>query len=106
MSEVNDANEVVTKGYLRDVMREEFGAFRAEMRDMLRPIVGTIANLQTDVADIRHYMKTELVTRAEFHARMDAFAGRVDDSDYSHAKQRARLDDHERRISALEKKPS
>lgn len=100
MSEaMDDSSEVVTKGFLRDTLR-------TEIREALRPVVGRIVTMQDDVADIRRYMKTELVTRNEFHARMDAFAGRVDDADVADVRQRARLDDHERRISALEKKPS
>jgi BMFP domain-containing protein YqiC len=118
MSEMDDSQEVVTKGFFRQEMRKEFAAFRdsfrmelraelrEDIREMLRPMVANIANLQADVTDIRGYMKTQLVTREEFHARMDAFAGRVDTHDYSAAKNRDRLDDHERRISALEKKPS
>jgi len=35
---------------------------------------------------------------------MDGFAGRVYDLDYSSAKNRARIDEHEKRISALETK--
>lgn len=103
MSEVDDSNEVVTKGYFRDTLRSEI---RNELRDALRPIFSLLANHTAELRDIRTYMKTQLVTREEFHARMDAFAGRVDDHDYAAAKSRARLDDHERRISALEKKPS
>lgn len=77
---MDDSNQVVTKGFLRTEMRQEFALFRREMREMmqemLRPLASNVATLQADVADIRHYMKTELVTRSEFHARMDAFAGR------------------------------
>lgn len=36
-----------------------------------------LAQHSAEFADIRHYMKTELVTRSEFHARMDAFVRRV-----------------------------
>ena len=45
-----------------------------------------------------------MVTRDEFHSRMDAFSGRVYDQDYSTAKNRVRLDEHEKRIAALEAK--
>lgn len=94
-------------GTLRDefgALRGEFGALRAELREMLRPIMITLANHSAELADIRGYMKDKMVTRDEFHSRMDAFTGRVDDSDYSSAKNRDRLDDHERRISSLEAK--
>lgn len=73
---MDDSNQVVTKGFLRTEMRQEFAAFRQELREMLRPMAANITTLQADVTDIRHYMKTELVTRSEFHARMDAFTGR------------------------------
>ncbi len=36
---------------------------------------------------------------------MDGFTGRVVDSDYSTAKNRERLDDHAKRIKALEDRP-
>lgn len=73
---------------------------------MMRPVTITLANHTAELADIRGYMKEHLVTRSEFHARMDGFAGRVDDYDYSAAKNRARLDEHEKRIRALEGKRS
>ena len=39
-------------------------------------------------------------------ARIDWFTGRVDDSDYSSANKSERLNDHAKRISALEEKLS
>ena len=80
--------------------KADFVEFRGELRVMFRPILATLANHTTELADIRGKM----VTRDEFHSRMDAFAGRVDDFDYSSAKHRSRLDDHEKRIGALEEK--
>src|SRR5437868_6834614 len=124
MDEMNGADEPATKGFVREELgmlrgefragmgllpselREEMSLFRGEIKDMLRPIVSTLANHSAELNDIRSYMKTQLVTREEFHTRMDGFTGRVEDQDYSAAKNRARLDDHERRLSALEKKPS
>jgi hypothetical protein len=104
--DMDDSQELVTKGFLRS----EFALFRAELRvelrELFRPIVATLAHHSAELADIRGYIKTSLVTRDEFHTRMDAFTGRVDDFGYSSAKSRDRLDDHERRINALEKKPS
>lgn len=88
----------------RDEMLGEFKAFRTEIRDIIRPIAITLANHTAELADIRGYMKDKMVTRDEFHARMDGFSGRVDDYDYSAAKNRDRLDSHEKRISALEQK--
>lgn len=61
---------------------------------MMRPVTITLANHTAELADIRGYMKEHLATRSEFHARMDGFAGR------------ARLDAHEDRIAALERKRS
>ena len=90
------------------LLRGEFKVFRVEMREMLqemlRPIFITLANHTAELADIRGYMRDKLVTRDEFHSRMDGFTGRVDDFDYSSAKNRDRLDQHEKRISALEAK--
>ncbi|OGR91694.1 MAG: hypothetical protein A2V88_03715 [Elusimicrobia bacterium RBG_16_66_12] len=106
-------------------LKDEFMAFRAEMRDMFRPVLLTLehhtaeladiretfrpihialAHHTAELADIRGYLKDKMVTRDEFHSRMDGFTGRVDDFDYSSAKNRARLDEHEKRISALETK--
>ncbi|MDE2509720.1 MAG: hypothetical protein KGL74_01240 [Elusimicrobia bacterium] len=88
----------------KEDIRSEIGAFRDEMRQLLRPITVTLANHTAELADIRGYVKDKLVTRDEFHSRMDAFTGRVDDYDYSSAKNRERLDAHEKRIAALEQK--
>lgn len=122
MEEMNgQENQPATKGELRaslDVLRAEMRGdlrasldefrdeFRSEMKDMLRPIVLTLTKHSAELAGIRSYMTEKLVTRDEFHSRMDAFTGRVDDYDYSAAKNRDRLDSHERRIAALEKKRS
>lgn len=91
-------------GLLRDEFKSEFRAFRTEMREMFRPVMLTLEHHTAELADIRGYLKDKVVTRDEFHSRMDGFAGRVDDFDYSSAKSRARLDEHEKRISALETK--
>ena len=53
---------------------------------------------------VRGHIKDKMVTRDEFLSRMDGFTGRVDDSDYSSAKNSARLNDHAKSISALEEK--
>lgn len=90
----------------RDEMRAEFKTFRAEIRDLFRPIAITLAHHTAELADIRGYIKDKLVTRDEFHSRIDAFTGRVDDYDYSAAKNRDRLDSHEKRITDLERKQS
>ncbi|MFI5346666.1 MAG: hypothetical protein ACHQ51_09865 [Elusimicrobiota bacterium] len=108
---MEDANQPATKADLRELslavkadVRNVIEAFRDEMRLLLRPITVTLANHTAELADIRGYMKDKLVTRDEFHSRMDAFTGRVDDYDYSSAKNRDRLDAHEKRITALEQK--
>ena len=87
-------------------MKAEFAAFRAEIHDLFRPIALTLAHHTAELADIRGHIKEKMVTREEFHSRMDGFAGRVADFDYSSAKNRARLDEHEERIRALEHKTS
>ena len=88
----------------RDEMLGEFKSFRDEIREMIRPIAITVANHTVELADIRGYLRDNMVTRDEFHSRMDAFSGRVYDQDYSTAKNRVRLDEHEKRIAALEAK--
>jgi hypothetical protein len=60
----------------------------------------TKADLLAAIASLR----TEF--QSEFHSCMDGFTSRVEDFDYSAAKNRARLDDHKKRLTALEKKPS
>ena len=85
-------------------MRDEMTGMRDEMRELFRPISITLTNHTAELADIRGHIKAKMVTREEFHSRMDGFAGRVDDFDYSSAKNRSRLDEHEKRISALEEK--
>jgi hypothetical protein len=76
------------------------------IREAMQPIAVTLAHHTAELADIRSYIKTSLVTRDEFHTRMDGFARRVEDHDWSAAKNRSRLDDHEKRIDALERKSS
>lgn len=85
-------------------MKAEFAIFRAEIHDLFRPIAITLAHHTAELADIRGHIKEKMVTREEFHSRMDGFAGRVADFDYSSAKNRSRLDEHEERIRALENK--
>jgi len=77
-----------------------------DIRDLLRPIAATLAHHTAELADIRGYIKTSLVTRDEFHNRMGGFARRVEDHDYSSAKNLDRLDQHEKRIRALEDRSS
>lgn len=95
-----DLNAFATKAD----MKTEFAIFRAEIHDLFRPIAITLAHHTAELADIRGHIKEKMVTRDEFHSRMDGFAGRVADFDYSSAKNRARLDEHEARIRALENK--
>jgi hypothetical protein len=111
---IGNDNEPATKGELRsglasvrgDIasLRDEFGSLRAEIREMFRPITITLANHTAELADIRGHLKDKMVTREEFHSRMDGFTGRVEDYDYLAAKNRERLDDHAKRIKALEDK--
>lgn len=118
-----DLREFATKGDLSGmrgditVMRGDIAVMRSDilvmrddilaaMRDMLRPITITLAHHTAELADIRGHIKEKMVTRDEFHSRMDGFAGRVADSDYSSAKNRARLDEHEERLKKLESRPS
>lgn len=91
-------------------MKAEFATFRTELReelrDMFRPIVATLANHTAELADIRSHIKEKMVTRDEFYSCMDGYARRVENSDYFSAKNLSRLDDHQKRISALEEKRS
>jgi uncharacterized hydantoinase/oxoprolinase family protein len=95
-----DLERFATKADLRTTLKD----LTEEIRGFTRQFALEIMNLKTDVSDIRGYMKDKLVTRDEFHARMDGFGRRVEDHDWSAAKNRARLDDHEKRINALEEK--
>lgn len=107
MDEGMDAdNQPVTKGEFRAALSEFKTELKEELRDLLSPMQAEIARHSHELADIRHYMRTELVTKSEFHERMDGFAKRVTDQDYHSAKTLDRLDDHERRITKLERKPS
>ncbi len=98
------ALQAATKGDLRTLRVDLRQEIREEMRELMKPVVVLLTRHSAELADIRGYMKEHLVTREEFHSRMDAFAGRVDDFAYGDAKSRSRLDDHERRIGALEKR--
>ena len=111
----DDGHQPATKADLREFatkadMSTEFTKFREELReeirDIFRPIVVTLAHHTAELADIRGHIKDKMVTRDEFHSRMDGFAGRVTDFDYSSAKNRARLDEHEERLKKLESRPS
>jgi hypothetical protein len=89
MDDVPDADhQPVSKAEFR-ASQAEFRSsqreFRDELRSEFRALAITLAHHTAELADIRGYMKDKLVTRDEFHSRMD---------------------EHERRISALEKKPS
>jgi len=99
-----DLRDFATKADLRDFATK---SDIAEIRELLRPIATiamTVARHSAELADIRGHIKDKMVTRDEFHSRMDGFTRRVEDSDYSSAKNLTRLDDHERRIDALEKR--
>jgi len=59
------------------------------------------------------WLKENMVTRGEYKAgmdqllgKLDGIAGKIEDSRYDSAKNLVRLDEHERRIRALETKPS
>ena len=92
----------------RSEIRSDFSTFRQELReeirDLIRPITITLAHHTAKLADIRGHIKDKMVTRDEFHSRMDGFTGRVVDSDYLTAKNRELIDDHTKRIKALEDK--
>ena len=89
-------------GLQRDV-RELGGTVRelvATVRDMgktLRRVAATTSNTGAELADLKKYVRQELVTKDEFHERMDGFAGRLEDFKLHSAHQ-------EDRISQLEKR--
>ena len=86
-------------------IRTDFATFHQEIRELFRPISIVLAHHTAELADIRGHIKDKMVTRDEFHSRMDGFTDRVDNFDYSAAKNRERLDDYGKRIKALEDKP-
>ncbi|UPT73261.1 MAG: hypothetical protein M0D55_15425 [Elusimicrobiota bacterium] len=94
----------VTEGFLRDALRDF--ATKNDIEAMLLPIRALLVKHSEELSEIRTHIREKLVTKDEFHHRMDAFAGRLVDEDYRAAKSRARLDDHETRITALEKRSS
>lgn len=89
-------NDSATKGDLR--------ALRDDLREMLRPITMTLAHHTAELADIRGHIKDKMVTREEFHSRMDGFTGKVQDYEYAAAKNRELLVDYDKRIKALEER--
>jgi polyhydroxyalkanoate synthesis regulator phasin len=109
-SDIAAVRDDITSAMRGDIvaMRGDIVAMRddiaAAMREQLRPIVATLAHHTAELADIRGHIKDKLVTRGEFHSRMDAYAGLVGDFEYSSAKNLSRLDEHEERIKALEDK--
>ena len=80
-------NEPSTKGDLRalksDVsafrseLKADFAQFRTEIRELFRPITITLAHHTAELADIRGHIKDKMVTREEFHSRMDGFTARM-----------------------------
>lgn len=86
-------NEPATKGDLRTLAATLREDLRNDMREMLRPITLTLAHHTAELADIRGHIKDKMVTREEFHSRMDGFTGKVQDFEYSSAKNREVLQD-------------
>lgn len=76
---------------IKDLLKTSFRSFAASL---------TSANAR--LADLTEYVHDKLVTRVEFHDRMDGFAGKVDDMRYDWAKHHARLNDHDKRLTRLE----
>lgn len=100
-----DLERFAMKADLQD-LRADLSALptKADLIELVRPIVATLANHTAELADIRSHIKEKMVTRDEFYSTMEGYAGRVQDFDYSAAKNLTRLDEHERRIDALEKR--
>lgn len=97
-----DLRDFATKAELQASLATMRDEIIGAVRDMIRPLAVDVVHLKADVADVRGHIKDKLVTREEFHSRMDGFARRVEDHDWSAAKNRARLDDHESRLKSLE----
>ena len=88
-----------------DELRADFRAFTVEMRDLLRPIQINVARHTGELADIREELKgvrTNMVTRDEFHSRMDGFAGLAEDSRRRWATHADVLTKHDERLKKLE----
>ncbi len=76
----------------------------------------TLHNVVVEQARARgdiEWLKDNMLTRTEHKTdmnlilnRLDGIAGKIEDSRYDSAKNLNRIDDHERRIRALETKPS
>lgn len=52
--------EPVTRGVLREELRELRQELSVGLRDALRPIYAILANHTAELAEIRHHIKTEL----------------------------------------------
>lgn len=73
MSEMKrEMDQPATRGDVKTIVQATVQAvIRDEMRGLLRPIVATLAQHTEELADLR----SRMVTRDEFHSRMDAFSG-------------------------------
>lgn len=107
-------------------MRHALTAVRTEIAGVAERLDGhdrrfdgvdkTIRSIAVEQARARgdiEWLKDNMVTRTEYKAgmdlilgKLDGIAGKLEDSRYDSAKNLVRLDEHERRIKALETKPS
>ncbi len=83
-------------------MDARFESLEGMMHRLIRFAVGT----EETVREMNAYMRGKLVTREEFDRRMDSYAGKAQDTEFSLAKHTHRLDEHGERIKRLEDRSS
>lgn len=83
-------------------MDARFEALEGMMHRLIRFAVGT----EETVREMDAYMRGKLVTREEFDHRMDAYAGKAKEADFSLSRHTHRLDEHGERIKRLEDRSS
>lgn len=109
-----------------DGMKAEFSGVKQRLGDVelrldkvehrLTTVEATLHNVVVEQARARgdiEWLKGNMLTRDEFRTafgviigHLEGLAGKFEDSRYSSAKNAERLDEHEKRIAALEAKPS
>lgn len=76
------------------------------MDAVMRTMAAAVVRIEATQADMKSYMLEKFVTRDEFHARMDGFSAKLDESRFRWAVHADTLQRHDERLSALEKRRS
>lgn len=73
-----------------------------ETRKVLRNVAIAVTKLGASLDGITSYMKENLVTKDEFHGRVDAFVRKQDEMRFDWGQHHIRLDNHDKRLTRLE----